>query len=174
MDVGTELASTGMHVESLEMAIRKDRMRITTLSAELQFVKHEVDRLETELHHLTVTTFVQIQDIEYCRGGEVTLLLDMYLPDEQILGTPMPVVIGVHGGGWRQGSKRPSSIDWLAQFGFLVVSGDYRLSDVARFPAAVQDLKCEVRWIRANANRYGADPERIGIWGSSSGGHLDV
>jgi acetyl esterase/lipase len=120
----------------------------------------------------SITTFLPVQDIEYCKGGEIPLLLDIYIPEEPVLGSPMPAVIAIHGGAWASGSKSPISIDWLAQYGFLVVSINYRLSDVARFPAAVQDAKCAVRWLRANADKYNVNPDRIGIWGSSSGAHI--
>ena len=100
------------------------------------------------------------------------MLLDIYIPEEPVLGSPMPAVVAIHGGAWASVSKSPISIDWLAQYGFLVVSINYRLSDVARFPAAVQDAKCAVRWLRANADKYNVNPDRIGIWGSSSGAHI--
>ena len=64
------------------------------------------------------------------------------------------------------------SIKALAEHGFFAVSIDYRLSGVAPFPAAVEDCKCAVRWLRANADNYNVDPDRIGVWGGSAGGHL--
>ncbi len=105
-------------------------------------------------------------------GDNIPLLLDIYLPNEPLLASPMPAIIGVHGGGWSQGDKSGSGVEWLARFGFVAVSIDYRLSGTAKFPAAVQDANCAVRWLRANAGNYGVDPDHIGIWGSSSGGHL--
>jgi acetyl esterase/lipase len=85
---------------------------------------------------------------------------------------PMPAVVFIHGGGWQSGDKYPSQVSSLAQRGFFAVSINYRLSGVAIFPAAVEDCKCAVRWLRANATKYNVDPTRIGVWGGSAGGHL--
>jgi acetyl esterase/lipase len=119
-----------------------------------------------------VTSTVQIvKDIEYGRGGEMPLYLDLYIPETPII-KPMPAVIFIHGGGWQSGDKYPSQVRSLAQCGFFAVSINYRLSGVAIFPAAVEDCKCAVRWLRANAVKYNVDPNRIGVWGGSAGGHL--
>jgi len=121
-----------------------------------------------------------IRDIEYGTVGAIPLLLDIYVPETPI-ATPMPAVIWIHGGGWFGGDKskdsilgldRTNRIELLAEHGFFGVSINYRLSDVALFPAAVEDCKCAVRWLRTNAEKYNVDPNRIGIWGSSAGGHL--
>ena len=111
------------------------------------------------------------RDIVYAQVGEKKLLLDLYLPYKTI--GSVPVIVWVHGGGWLGGSKgtggraRP-----MLNRGFAVVDVGYRLSGEAIFPAQVEDCKAAVRWVRANAAKYGLDPERIGAWGSSAGGHL--
>lgn len=111
------------------------------------------------------------RDIVYARVGEKDLLLDLYRPEQG--PTPLPVILWVHGGGWRGGSKgsggraRP-----MVARGYAVVDINYRLSGEALFPAQIEDCKAAVRWIRANAKKYGFDPDRIGAWGSSAGGHL--
>ncbi len=97
--------------------------------------------------------------------------MDIYIP-KQPIALPVPAVVWVHGGGWRNGSKEGGRGQWLADHGFIGVSIDYRLSGEAIFPAAVEDCKCAVRFLRANAGDYGIDPEQIGAWGSSAGGHL--
>lgn len=87
---------------------------------------------------------------------------------------PMPVIVYIHGGAWREGSKeagRPWTIGF-AMGGYFAVSIDYRLSGVAKYPAAVYDCKAAIRFLRANANELGIDPDRIGVWGHSAGGHL--
>lgn len=112
-----------------------------------------------------------LRDIEYSRVGDRVLPLDLYLPAKP--QKPMPVVMWIHGGGWKGGSKgsggkaRP-----MVDKGFAVVDVEYRLSGEAIFPAQIQDCKAAVRWVRANAGKYGFDPERIAVWGSSAGGHL--
>jgi acetyl esterase/lipase len=80
----------------------------------------------------------------------------------------------VHGGGWIDGNKTTSSNDWLVEAGFVTASIDYRLTNVAGFPAQIHDVKAAVRWMRANAVHYGVDADRIGVWGSSAGGHLSA
>ena len=111
-------------------------------------------------------------DITYASIGDRDLLLDVYAPARKP-EQEIPVVVWVHGGGWRGGSKdnirRPQEI---LNHGFGLVSVGYRLSGEATFPAAIADVKAAFRWVRANASRYGFDPQRIGAWGSSAGGHL--
>jgi acetyl esterase/lipase len=114
-----------------------------------------------------------IQDVVYGTGGDTVLKLDVYIPD-QTVACPTPAVVFIHGGGWRQGDKYPSRVNMLAQAGFVCVGINYRLSDVAPFPAAVEDAKCAVRWLRAHAEEYNVNPERIGVWGGSAGGHLSL
>ncbi len=85
---------------------------------------------------------------------------------------PKPAVIHFHGGGWRKGNPSEKTARWLAEEGFVGISVEYRLSSEAIFPAAVHDCKTSVRWTRANAEKYGIDPDRIGVFGGSAGGHL--
>jgi len=109
--------------------------------------------------------------IPYCRGGGRPLLMDMLRPPDG--AAPRPAVLFVHGGGWQSGSRREHyAARVLASGGFIAATLDYRLSDAAPFPAAVEDVKCAVRFLRAGAAQYGIDPQRIGIVGASAGGHL--
>jgi acetyl esterase/lipase len=108
------------------------------------------------------------------------LELDLYLPPAS--DGPAPVVVFLHGGGWRMGSRhlagpayrqqRPTPFERVAQAGIAVASVDYRLSGEATFPAQLHDAKAAVRWLRARAGELGVDPERIAAWGESAGGHL--
>lgn len=84
----------------------------------------------------------------------------------------VPAIVNIHGGGWLMGDKNPNTAIIEAQHGFVGISIQYRKSDVAKFPAAVHDCKTAVRWARANAEKYGIDPDRIGVIGESAGGHL--
>jgi acetyl esterase/lipase len=99
--------------------------------------------------------------------------LDIYLPTSGV--KPYPVVVWVHGGGWSTGDKtlglNHPSRQLLSQ-GIAVVSINYRLSGEARFPAQIHDVKAALRWVRARASTYGFNPNRIGTWGLSAGGHL--
>lgn len=87
---------------------------------------------------------------------------------------PFPAIVCIHGGGFRAGTREgyDALCVSLAQQGYLAVTITYRLSPAYRFPAAVQDSKAAVRWLRANAARYHLDPARIGTIGGSAGGHL--
>lgn len=111
-------------------------------------------------------------DITYASINGRDLLLDVYVPP-RTTDHPIPAIVWVHGGGWRGGSKnnigRPQSI---LQHGYGLVSVGYRLSGEAIFPAAIADVKAAMRWVRANASRFGFAPDRLGAWGSSAGGHL--
>lgn len=87
---------------------------------------------------------------------------------------PVPVVVWIHGGGWFQGSRLPipSGVSVLCSRGYAVASVDYRLVPDAIWPAQLHDVKGAIRWLRAQADQYGLDPDRIGVWGDSAGGQL--
>jgi len=114
-----------------------------------------------------------INNVEYCNVNGHSLRMDIYYP-KQISGGKMPVVVFIHGGGWDGGDKRDSKRFYLplANRGFVVASINYRLSGIASFPAQIQDCKCAIRYLRANANKYKINPNRIGVLGMSVGGHL--
>jgi acetyl esterase/lipase len=84
----------------------------------------------------------------------------------------MPAIIYIHGGGWRKGFAKSNEAVFLVPHGYFTASIDYRLDDVAPWPAQIEDCKLGVRWLRANAARYHVDPNRIGCMGHSAGGHL--
>ncbi len=116
---------------------------------------------------------IRHDNLPYITRNGIDLLLDLHLPDVPT-GAPRPAIVYVYGGGWSGGNKTTSSNDWLVEAGFVTASIDYRLTDVAPFPAQIHDVKAAIRWLRANAARYGVDPNRIGVWGSSAGGHLSA
>lgn len=108
-------------------------------------------------------------DIEYARVGDTTLLLDLHTPSS--VKQP-PLIVYVHGGAWRAGSKSDVPIAGLLDQGFAIASVDYRLSTQARFPAQIHDIKAAIRFLRAKASSFGITAEKIAIIGSSAGGHL--
>ncbi len=111
------------------------------------------------------------RDIVYSRLGERELKLDVYRPGKA--EGPLPVVMWIHGGGWKGGSKGSGGrARGMVARGYAIVDVEYRLSGEALFPAQIVDCKTAVRWVRANAEKYGFDPDRIGAWGTSAGGHL--
>ncbi len=114
------------------------------------------------------------KDITYCTMEGVALKMDIYYPSEE--NGAWPVALYVHGGGWTGGDKSKGvgskDIPALVDAGFLTFSVNYRLAPEYPFPAMIEDVKCAVRSLRAHADEYNLDPERIGVWGSSAGGHL--
>ena len=95
---------------------------------------------------------------------------DLYLPSDRT--RPAPLVVFVHGGAWRSGSKQRMPLTGLVRNGFAVASADYRLSPAARFPAQIHDLKAAIRFLRAKQQDYGYNAQRLAIAGTSAGGHL--
>ncbi|MEQ9411203.1 MAG: alpha/beta hydrolase [Fuerstiella sp.] len=109
------------------------------------------------------------RDVEFALVEGHRLRLDLYLPES---GEEHPLVIWVHGGAWRAGSKNRMPLGRLLNHGFAIASVDYRLSPVAKFPAQAHDIKAAIRFLRASAGKYGLNPNRFNIAGSSAGGHL--
>lgn len=111
-------------------------------------------------------------DIEYAKVGDRSLKLDLYLPQRDATARRSPLVVWVHGGAWRSGSKENVPLLRWLDHGFAIASVEYRLSPEAKFPAQVHDIKAAIRFLRARSNELGLDPERFVIAGGSAGGHL--
>ncbi len=115
-----------------------------------------------------------LRDVGYCTTGG-TQLMDVYLPGITP-ARPLPALIYIHGGAWSRGDKTNGpgmdDIPELLARGYVIASINYRLSPANLFPAHIEDCKCAVRSLRANAKFYNVDVNRIGVWGSSAGGHL--
>jgi acetyl esterase/lipase len=115
----------------------------------------------------------RISDVEFARVGEHRLMLDLYLPPQSGgADRRPPLIVWVHGGAWRSGSRKDMPLGGLVRRGFAVASVDYRLSPVARFPAQVHDIKAAIRFLRKREKDYGYDAGRIAVAGNSAGGHL--
>lgn len=112
------------------------------------------------------------QDVAYAQTSAAQKL-DIYLPEEG--DGPFPVIVSIHGGAFRIGDKADGQLTPMLEGlkrGYAVVSINYRMSGEALFPAAVHDVKAAIRWIRANAETYHLNAEKIAVWGGSAGGHL--
>lgn len=113
-------------------------------------------------------------NVTYCHAGTVSLLLDLYYPPANYTG-PYPLVLYIHGGGWRLGDKsgvKGSPVWGMQDKGFVVGSVDYRLSPNYTAPSQIEDVKCAVRYLRANAQFYELKPNNFGVYGPSAGGNL--
>jgi acetyl esterase/lipase len=112
------------------------------------------------------------KDVVFGKGGDVELKADVYKRADA--EGKQPGVLLLYGGAWRSGNKDVMRIlaEQVAREGFVAVASQYRLCPKNRFPAQVEDAKCAVRWMRASADKYGIDSNRIGAFGFSAGGHL--
>lgn len=110
-----------------------------------------------------------LKDIEYAKVGSRSLGLDLYLPENDSLDG---IIVWIHGGAWRSGSKNKVPALELVEQGWALASVDYRLSGEARFPAQIHDIKAAIRFLRAKSQEYGFRAENVFIMGSSAGGHL--
>lgn len=111
-------------------------------------------------------------DIEFAKVGDVSLTLDASVPGG---AGPFPTIIMVHGGGWRNGDKNKFITPLFAPMtkaGFTWFTINYRLAPAHRWPACADDVERAIRWVKANAKQYKADPKRIALVGESAGGHL--
>ena len=113
-------------------------------------------------------------DVVYGSGGGRDLKCNVYMPPQA--GSARPAVLLVHGGGWVNGDR--SQLHGygilLGRIGYVCVATEYRLAGEAKWPAQIHDVKAALRWMRANAERLGIDPEKISVSGNSAGAHLSL
>ena len=113
-----------------------------------------------------------LRDLAYVPDGHERQKLDLYLPEQNEDAAPLPLIVWVHGGAWLAGSKESCPSARFLRQGYAASSINYRLSQHAIFPAQIEDCKAAIRFLRANAEKYNIDPNHIGVWGASAGGHL--
>ncbi len=119
-----------------------------------------------------VTAPETTKDVVYLQASGQDLRLDVYR--NTAFSGPRPVLVYIHGGAWWKGEKPAGWGGFRAYLaaGFSVVAVEYRLTDVARAPAAVQDVRCALSWVKTNAKTYGFDAKKVVPYGTSAGGHL--
>jgi acetyl esterase/lipase len=132
-------------------------------------------------HHVTYPGGVTgLPDVTYqILPGWRPMKLDLFLPPASFRG-PRPTVVFIHGGGWTGGGPRlsgafnnwPSVLAAMSARGYVVAAVSYRFSGEAPSPAAIQDVKAAIRWLRANSDEYHVDKTRVMTWGGSAGGQL--
>lgn len=114
------------------------------------------------------------REVTYCTIRQTELKLDLYYPRSG--EEPFPVVVYIHGGGWSIGDKAEveGSVGALElmERGYALASINYRLAPSFRFPSMIEDVKCALRYLKANAGQWSLDAERMGVMGASAGGHL--
>ncbi len=117
--------------------------------------------------------FERIKDIEYGKGADSILRMDMYRP-VVLPADPLPAVLYFPGGAWEKCSKETGLpvLRPLLHAGYICFTVNYRVTSDALFPAQLEDCKCAVRYVRAHAESLGIDSSRIGVCGVSAGGHL--
>ena len=112
------------------------------------------------------------EHVQYSDVSE-TDYMHIYVPDSD---EPMPLLVLIHGGGFVTNDLESRQAQFMYRYfrnhGYACATVNYRLAAEAAFPAAVEDVKCAIRYLRANAKTYGYDPERFAVWGESAGGYL--
>ncbi|MGI9243658.1 MAG: alpha/beta hydrolase fold domain-containing protein, partial [Verrucomicrobiales bacterium] len=112
--------------------------------------------------------------VEYADHGGAELAMDLNLVGAK--GDAKPMVICIHGGGWARGDRKDfhEVMKRLADWGYSSATVSYRFTDVAAWPAQLEDVQAALAWVVEHADEYGIDPERIAVLGGSAGGHLSL
>jgi len=119
---------------------------------------------------LTISGSTEYKEIPYVKGGLKQQNLDLYIPDNA--KKPMPVIVWIHGGAWAGGYKGWIEVPYLIKHGYAIASVEYRFSEIATFPAQIQDCNEAIYFLWKNAKKYGLDTSRFVVGGGSAGGHL--
>jgi acetyl esterase/lipase len=154
-------------------ASSESKIKPTSLVAPRQTVANNVTKKK-------ITDGLEIKhDIKIGEVNGIPILLETAVKKDAATGSPLPAILMIHGGGWKNGTARgsmgadlPNPGIYYAQNGYFVASVGYRLSGQAKWPAQIQDCKLAIRYLRANARELNIDPNRIGCCGFSAGGHL--
>ncbi len=111
-------------------------------------------------------------DVVFGTGGGRDLKCNVYHPPQE--GTMRPAVLLIHGGGWMTGDRAQlhGYGILLGRIGYVCVATEYRLAGESKWPAQIHDVKAALRWMRANADKLGIDPDKISVEGNSAGAHL--
>jgi acetyl esterase/lipase len=152
-----------------------NRDRAISLDEFVEFLRKTIDPNATaEQARKPQESVRSLLDIPYADTKHERQRLDLFLPRSP-KSKLLPLIVFIHGGGWIEGNKNqggPLLLPYVAGGEFAGASVAYRFSSDAAWPAQIHDCKAAIRWLRANASKHGIDPDRIGVWGMSAGGHL--
>jgi acetyl esterase/lipase len=151
-----------------EIRVKRNLARLMVITLAPLLMALASDRAEAQS-----PAYETIKNIVYESWDGTSLLMDVDIPKNQGPG-PFPAIVAIHGGGWYTGSRTGVEGSREAGRGYVIVRIDYRLSGTWKFPEAIRDVKCAIRFIKKHAASYKIDPNRIGIMGNSAGGHLAV
>lgn len=146
--------------------MKRQLSKLKTITLAALLIALATDRAEAQS-----PTYETIQNVVYHSWDGTSLLMDLDIPKNQGAG-PFPAIVVIHGGGWYTGGRAGAEGKVEARRGYVIVRIDYRLSGTWKFPAAVRDVKCAIRFIKKRAASYKIDPNRVGLMGNSAGGHL--
>ena len=116
-----------------------------------------------------------LRNLLYAATENSRQTLDLFLPEKPKTNKPLPLLVFIHGGGWRNGNKESGLgrlVPYLKTGDYAGASINYRLTGEASWPAQIHDCKAAIRWLKGNSKKFGFDPARIAVWGTSAGGHL--
>lgn len=162
------------HLPAQHHRMHPDIPADTSYNVQKELVKHRKKYpfiQIAEVVHSEGSTF--LDNLTYHRIDQRDLHLDLFLP-KQAGSTAAPLVIMIHGGGWRSGNKdmdHPMAAYWAAN-GYIAACVEYRLSMEAQYPAQIQDIKTAIRWLKLHAQRFAIDTTKVAIMGCSAGGQL--
>jgi acetyl esterase/lipase len=153
----------------LHIAITATFLSIASTSAQVSLPQKSQKSFDNPGDTTASGNVIVKRNIPYVANGHVRQTLDLYIP---AAGRLVPLVVWVHGGAWKLGSKDWINVKYLIQEGYAIASVDYRFSGDAKFPAQIQDCNAALNFLVANAASYGIDSKRLIVGGGSAGGHL--
>jgi len=115
------------------------------------------------------------RNLPYADTDNPRQTIDLFLPKGRKKDASLPIIVYIHGGGWKNGSKESVTgklAPYLKTGSFAVAAINYRLSGESIWPSQIHDCKAAIRWLKGNAKKYGIDANRLAVWGNSAGGHL--
>lgn len=157
-----------------------DNQLLEQFTNNLKESNKRLDSTETKVEDKGPTKYIAMNqfkqtllNIPYTITQNERQQLDIIYPS--VGNSPYKVIVAIHGGGWEKGDRKSASLQSVqlaTQQGYAVINVGYRLTDEAKWPAQLHDVKAAIRYLRANAKQYRLNTQKIVVWGNSAGGHL--